>query len=147
MRVAIALDPGNEDSDDLTFDAPVKGENYTIKCGHTKEMEVPETETDDYLRPKQSRAGKESGLERVCVVWSHVPEEITLDKRATKSFYKFIMTVDRDLLVAEQEMRNGKLLVGIRRRRAQVAAICKTLDHHLIHLGSAPVSFGGWGLK
>lgn len=69
----------------------------TSRCGETRQVEVP---------------NEESGHERVCLLWNHVPEEITLDAGsgggATKSAYKFIMTVDRDLLVAEQEMKSGK---------------------------------------
>lgn len=102
--------PGNEESEDIKFKNPeiLKGFKYgqgtgepkdksvTSRCGVTRQVEVP---------------NEESGHEHVCLLWNHVPEEITLDAGggAAKSAYKFIMTVDRDSLVAEQEMKSGKL--------------------------------------
>lgn len=102
VRVSIRHEPGDTESEDLLFDPPkfsvFKNEQVTSRCGRTRQLEVPED---------GERSSKESGFERVCVVWNHVPEEITLDDRATKSYYKFIMTLDRDLLVAEQEIKSG----------------------------------------
>lgn len=90
------LDPCDEVSEDIQFDPPAKGDRWTERCGTTRQMEAPEDEESGG-----------SGLEQVCVLWTHVPEEITLEAEATKSVYKFIMTSDGDVLVAEQEMRDG----------------------------------------
>lgn len=112
ITVAVHQDPGDEESDDIKFESKkasywnVPGEKsddkISSRCGTTREMEAPAND-----HPQQSSKAKESGLERVCVVWNHVPEEITLEGSHQSASYKFIMTVDRDLLVAEQEMSTG----------------------------------------
>lgn len=107
-------DPGDEESEDIDFAPRIrsnwslpgidgKDQIVTSRCGTTRQMEEPGPRSSS----SSSSAGKESGLSNVCVVWNHVPEEITLEPTAQSASYKFIMTVDRDLLVAEQEMRTG----------------------------------------
>lgn len=104
VRVAIRQDPGDEQSEDILFDQhpthwiAQNGQRVTSRCGCIREKEVSEEEAHEESSP-------DDGC--VCVVWNRVPEEITLVDGQTKSVYKFIMTVDRDLLVAEQEMRDG----------------------------------------
>lgn len=108
ITVAVNQDPGDEESEDMEFEPKktsywnVPGLNISCRCGTTREMEVPAND-----HSQKSSTAKESGLESVCVVWNHVPEEITLEGSHQSASYKFIMTVDRDLLVAEQEMSTG----------------------------------------
>jgi hypothetical protein len=45
--------------------------------------------------------------ENVCVLWNHVPEEITLNKTASSISYKFVMAVDTQTAVVRQEMIDG----------------------------------------
>jgi hypothetical protein len=66
---------------------------YT-KCGTTMEME-------DKTYQKARR--------EVCVLWNHVPEEITLKYNKNMTSFKFLMTVDGDFHVAKQEMIDGKI--------------------------------------
>ena len=101
--------PGDEDSEDIFFSPgwkyriPLRDgkrqERVTCRRGCTRQAEALDSHPEEGC--------EESGRSRVCVCWSHVPEEITLGGGATKSVYKFLMTVDRDSLVAQQEMRNG----------------------------------------
>lgn len=85
------------------FDHP-SHEKVLIRCGKTRQAEEATKPTEERFLYEAGSQEQSDEKQRVCVLWNHVPEEIT----AAKSTYKFIMTVDRDLLVAEQEMRNGK---------------------------------------
>ncbi|XP_055589644.1 uncharacterized protein LOC129741860 [Uranotaenia lowii] len=62
-------------------------------CGHTLEPEIPE----------ESRPGPQQ-LRQVCVLWNHVPEELTLERSEQSVSYRFIMTVDESAKVARDEL-------------------------------------------
>lgn len=84
-------------SKDITFNHKniirKNNQNITSACGYTNEVEDPEYQA----------IGK-----YVCVLWNHVPEEITLKKGMQVMSYIFVMTVDGVLSVAMQEIKNGK---------------------------------------
>ncbi|XP_053692206.1 protein-glucosylgalactosylhydroxylysine glucosidase-like [Sabethes cyaneus] len=60
-------------------------------CGSTAELEDP--------------AGHPNQPRRVCVLWNHVPEELTLKRSERTVSYKFIMTADESARFAEDELR------------------------------------------
>lgn len=84
-------------SKDITFNhkSIIRRNNQSITsaCGYTNEVEDP----------KYQANGK-----HVCVLWNHVPEQITLEKGMQVMSYIFVMTVDGVLSVAMQEIKNGK---------------------------------------
>lgn len=45
--------------------------------------------------------------EDICILWNHVPEEITLNQTASSISYKFVMAVDELCTDAKQEMMDG----------------------------------------
>lgn len=47
----------------------------------------------------------------VCVLWNHVPEEITLKMNKSFTSYNFLMTIDEDFRLAKQEMMDGKMVI------------------------------------
>ena len=89
-------------SRDITFNRKniirIKNQNVTSTCGYTNQVEYPEYQ--------ESR-------KHVCVLWNHVPEEITLKEGMQVMSYRFVMTVDDALSVAEQEMIDGKRIVRL----------------------------------
>lgn len=66
------------------------------KCGHTRIAE------DVNLQTK---------LRKICVLWNHVPEHVTLEAKQNVIAFKFVTTVDGSLRRAKQEMVDGKLLL------------------------------------
>jgi hypothetical protein len=49
--------------------------------------------------------------EDVCVLWNHVPEELTLDTTASSISYKFVMAVDIQEADVRQEIVDGKCVM------------------------------------
>ncbi|XP_055680296.1 protein-glucosylgalactosylhydroxylysine glucosidase-like [Lutzomyia longipalpis] len=104
--IKIGQYPGNA-TDDITFtiktnqggqpretDKLIKNPSaelsITRTCGNTKTVEDPIYQEDP---------------SNCCVLWNHVPEEITLGtKEKTSMSFTFVMTVDEHFSVAEQEM-------------------------------------------
>lgn len=89
-------DDDDEDNYDIQFNATrqvvIRNQAVNVDCGRTLEIE-------DIVYQKETR--------QVCVLWNHVPEEITLKLTEQTKSYKFIMAVDEQLQVAEEEMANG----------------------------------------
>ncbi|GAB0096820.1 protein-glucosylgalactosylhydroxylysine glucosidase [Sergentomyia squamirostris] len=75
------------------FEALKKELSIKTMCGSTKTVEDPIYQEDP---------------SNCCVLWNHVPEEITLCgtavKKTTMSSFTFVMTVDEHFSVAQQEM-------------------------------------------
>lgn len=74
------------------------GNEYSVvevyqTCGTTVELEDPDHQ-------HQQR--------HVCVLWNHVPEELTLKRSERTVSYKFIMTADESASLARQELTDGK---------------------------------------
>ncbi|XP_059612821.1 protein-glucosylgalactosylhydroxylysine glucosidase-like [Phlebotomus argentipes] len=102
--IKIGQYPGNA-TDDIEFAAsgsegvqpretdgknPTEGVPIRKICGSTKTVEDPIYQQDP---------------SNCCVLWNHVPEEITLGTtRKTSMSFTFVMTVDEHFSVAEQEM-------------------------------------------
>lgn len=73
----------------------VRNQPVNVDCGQTLQVEDPTYQ-------KETR--------QVCVLWNHVPEEITLKLTEQTKSYKFIMSVDEQFQVAQEEMANGKYI-------------------------------------
>lgn len=86
-----------EDDIDINFEPTrnvmVRNQPVLADCGNTFEVEDPVYQAE---------------TRRICVLRTHVPEEITLEADKQSKSYKFIMTVDEDYETAEAEMANGK---------------------------------------
>lgn len=84
-------------SEDITFDhknlIKVNDQSVTAACGLTNKVEDPEYQVN---------------LQQVCVLWSRVPEQLTLKKGMQVMSFRFVMTVDGVLSVAKQEMIDGE---------------------------------------
>lgn len=76
----------------------VDGVEFQIICGHIKETERF-TQEDPSLRQEED----------VCVLWNHIPDEISLDKSASTVSYKFVMAVDTTETDVKQEIIDGEL--------------------------------------
>lgn len=75
--------------------------DFQLLCGHIMEMEVKEASQEEAtMRQKED----------VCVLWNHVPEEITLSKTASSISYKFVMAVDTIVADVRQEMIDGNVM-------------------------------------
>jgi hypothetical protein len=95
---------GSISSDDLKF---TKNEtihlndsgDFQLLCGHIME--------------KEGFTGEEPMRqeEDVCVLWNHVPEELTLDTTASSISYKFVMAVDIQEADVRQEIVDGKCVM------------------------------------
>lgn len=88
--------------DDLKF---IKNEtirfnetDFQLLCGHIMEKERLTQEEPIHQQ------------ENVCVLWNHVPEEITLGKMASSISYKFVMAVDIHEADVRQEMIDGNVM-------------------------------------
>lgn len=107
--------------DDLMFTKnetiDVDGARLYLLCGHIRELENGgngENEQSEYNEKRQQReeATEEEPArqeEDVCVLWNHVPEEITLKRTASSISYKFAMAVDTQAADVRQEMMNGNV--------------------------------------
>lgn len=102
------------EKDDLTF---TKNETIDIDnarlylvCGHIKELENGGKGQNE--KQQREEATEEEPLrqeEDVCVLWNHVPEEITLHRMASSISYKFVMAVDTQAVDVRQEMMDGNV--------------------------------------
>ncbi|EAT35267.1 AAEL012555-PA [Aedes aegypti] len=111
IRIGIKQDPTIPNSEDIAF-SPVKTifissgaerkhrnrtDEYSFRvyqtCGTTRELEDPE-----HHRNQQRQ---------VCVLWNHVPEELTLERSESTVSYKFIMTADESANLARQDLTDA----------------------------------------
>lgn len=94
----------------LEFD----GQQLNLLCGHINQREFDDDNDDnddedayfDDSEAKRAKAAKQE--EDVCVLWNHVPEQITLSRSESSISYKFVMVVDKAEADVTQEMNNGK---------------------------------------
>lgn len=116
-------EPDNENSqstphigekDDLIFTKnetiDFDGARLYLRCGRIKEPEYGGNERNELDFNKQKEATEEEPTrqeEDVCVLWNHVPEEITLHRTASSISYKFVMAVDTQEVHVRQEMMDG----------------------------------------
>lgn len=113
VTVQLNRNAGNA-SEDITFDGhstrpniiTMSNQSITSTCGYTNEIEDPEY--DEGSRRRHHQQQQESRKQRVCVLWNHVPEEITLKRGMQVMSFAFVMTVDGVLSVAKQEMMDGE---------------------------------------
>jgi hypothetical protein len=96
-------DTENNNSDDLKFTknetihlSEAGEEEFQLLCGHILEKEGLTEEEPMWQE------------EDVCVLWNHVPEEITLSETASTISYKFVMAVDMREADVRQEVVDGK---------------------------------------
>lgn len=92
----------NNESNDLEFTKNetihgADGVEFQLLCGHIMEKEGL-TEESPAMRQEED----------VCVLWNHVPEELTLGKTASSISYKFVMAVDVEEADVRQEIVDGK---------------------------------------
>lgn len=92
-----------------------------MKCGHTIESEdeyresheVKASNTEDERGNETIEHRKSNQLKRnpnnICILYNHVPEQITLKQNENVGAHKFIMTVDKKYRFAKQEMVDGKV--------------------------------------
>lgn len=83
-----------------------------LLCGHIKELENGGKERNNFNEKQQQRLTEEEPErqeEDVCVLWNHVPEEITLRRAASSISYKFAMAVDTQAVDVRQEMMDGNV--------------------------------------
>nr|XP_029728045.1 protein-glucosylgalactosylhydroxylysine glucosidase-like [Aedes albopictus] len=85
----------NSANDEYSSTPTSTGSVYKVyqTCGTTMELEDPERHRN---QPRQ-----------VCVLWNHVPEELTLKRSERTVSYKFIMTADESAGVARQELTDA----------------------------------------
>ncbi|XP_058818372.1 protein-glucosylgalactosylhydroxylysine glucosidase-like [Topomyia yanbarensis] len=78
--------------------SPIPSSSFQVHraCGRTVMLEDPAHQ------PNQQR--------RVCVLWNHVPEELTLKRSERTVSYKFIMTADESASFARDELAEVLLL-------------------------------------
>lgn len=92
----------NTESIDLEFTKNetihVAGRTFQLLCGHIMETEGL-TEEEQAMRQEED----------ACVLWNHVPEELTLSKMASSISYKFVMAVDGEEADVRQEIVDGKM--------------------------------------
>ncbi|XP_021701920.1 protein-glucosylgalactosylhydroxylysine glucosidase isoform X2 [Aedes aegypti] len=111
IRIGIKQNPTIPNTEDIAF-SPVKTifissgaerkhrnrtDEYSFRvyqtCGTTMELEDPE-----HQRNQQRQ---------VCVLWNHVPEELTLERSESTVSYKFIMTADESANLARQDLTDA----------------------------------------
>lgn len=107
--------PYNAENDDLKFTKnetiDFDGTRLYLLCGHIKELENG-GKAQNKFNEKQQRLTEEEPErqeEDVCVLWNHVPEEITLHRTASSISYKFGMAVDTQAADVRQEMMDGNV--------------------------------------
>lgn len=110
-----------DEKDDLNFTKnetiDFDGARLYLVCGRIKELENGGKEQSGEFneeKQQQNRQREEATEEEptrqeedVCVVWNHVPEEITLNRTASSISYKFVMAVDTQAVDVRQEMIDG----------------------------------------
>ena len=108
--------PNNIEKDDLKFTKnetiDFDGTRLYLLCGHIKELENCGKERNKFNEKQQQRLTEEEPErqeEDVCVLWNHVPEEITLHRTASSISYKFGMAVDTQVVDVRQEMMDGNV--------------------------------------
>lgn len=87
------------------------GQQLNLLCGHINQREFDDDndDEDDYYDDSEARRVKATKQEEdVCVLWNHVPEQITLSRSESSISYKFVMVVDKAEADVRQEMMNGK---------------------------------------
>lgn len=97
----------NNESNDLEFTKnetihDADGVEFQLLCGHIMEAEGL-TEEEPSLRQEED----------VCVLWNHVPEELTLGKTASSISYKFVMAVDVEEADVRQEIVDGECVHAV----------------------------------
>lgn len=86
-----------------------------LLCGRVRESENGGKERSEYnekQRQRREEATEEEPArqeEDVCVLWNHVPEEITLKRTASSISYTFAMAVDTQAADVRQEMSDGNV--------------------------------------
>lgn len=70
-------------------------------------------------RQKRRLRRRRRRTQPVCVLWNHVPDEITLAEGVQSTAALFVMSVDARLSVAEREIMSGKTCGGVVCRIAQ----------------------------
>lgn len=106
-----------DEKDDLNFTKnetiDFDGARLYLVCGHIKELEnVGEFNENQQQRRQREEATEEEPAQQeedVCVLWNHVPEEITLHRTASSISYKFVMAVDTQAVDVRQEVMDGNV--------------------------------------
>lgn len=111
--------PYTGEKDDLIFTKnetiDFDGAQLYLLCGRVRELENGGKERNEFdFNEKQQREEATEGEparqeEDVCVLWNHVPEEITLHRTASSISYKFVMAVDTQEVHVRQEMMDGNV--------------------------------------
>lgn len=106
--------PHTDEKDDLIFNKnetiDFDGVRLYLRCGRIKELENGGNERNKLEFNEREEATEEEPTrqeEDVCVLWNHVPEEITLNQEASSISYKFVMAVDTQEIHVRQEMMDG----------------------------------------
>lgn len=102
--------PNTGEKDDLNFTKnetiDCHGARLYLLCGRIKELETGGS--DDVVGgPTEGEPSRQE--EDICVLWNHVPEEITLSRTASSISYKFAMAVDTQAGHVRQEMMDGNV--------------------------------------
>lgn len=103
------------EKDDLKFTKnetiDVDGARLYLLCGCTREPENGGKERNNEKQQREEATEEEPARqeEDVCVLWNHVPEEITLQRTASSISYKFAMAVDTQAADVRQEMMDGNV--------------------------------------
>lgn len=125
MRLRLQRNPGNHETskhfqstpntgakDDLNFTKnetiDCHGGRLYLLCGRIKELETGGS-NDDVVVDEPSQGEPARQEEDICVLWNHVPEEITLNRTSSSISYKFAMTVDTQAGHVRQEMMDGNV--------------------------------------
>lgn len=101
--------PGTGEKDDLKFtkNETIDGGRLYLLCGRIRE---PEDGGNEYNEQRLGSQGEPARQEEdVCVLWNHVPEEITLGGTASSISYKFAMAVDTHADDVRLEMMEGNV--------------------------------------
>jgi hypothetical protein len=96
----------------------IDGNKLYLMCGQIRELEDENAEKmKNNISSKKWKSGRREEIHEkstkqekdVCVLWNHVPEEITLNRAASSISYKFVMVVDKKATDVKQEMMNGNV--------------------------------------
>jgi hypothetical protein len=102
--------PNTGEKDDLNFTQnetiDCHGARLYLLCGRIKELETGGSDDIVSEATEEEPARQE---EDICVLWNHVPEEITLNRTASSISYKFAMAVDTQAGHVRQEMMDGNV--------------------------------------
>jgi hypothetical protein len=109
--------PYTGEKDDLKFTKnetiDFDGARLYLLCGLIRELENVENENNERRRQQRREEATEGEpvrqQEEVCVLWNHVPEQVTLKQTASSISYKFAMTVDKEAADVRQEMMDGNV--------------------------------------